>query len=241
MKQSLVLRNKYIVVAAFFVLVLSMLLGCSGSTGPQGPAGASGTSAGGTGTVSGTVTSSSGAVLSGITVAAYLSTGGTTAKALADPNQNYQRAKAHSSTDTPVATATTDSSGKYSLTLAQGVYDIVFTDPKGAYTLGSMSNYSVTGGGSYTVSAGLGASVSVNTASAAAPSVTVTNNGNTVGSSSSATNPLNLKGTSEVGYGATVTLVAQATSSLSNATLSYAWKSSYPSNPGGTNKTLVVG
>ena len=230
MKRTLFLRNKYVVVLSFFVLVLSMtMLGCSGSTGstgatgPAGPAGAS--AAATTGTVSGTVDSAAGTALSGIQVMAYLSTSpaGTagTAAAQISPSQNYQRAKNHATTATPVAQALTNSSGQYTLSLQPGTYDIVFNDPTGTYTIGAMSNYSVVAGTSYTINAGMGAAsttnVAVSTSSSAGGAPTVT---------------VSPSATAEVGYGGTVTLTAQATSPLSKATFSYAWTAKYSANPG---------
>ena len=242
MKQSLFLRNKYVVVLSFFVLVLSMtMLGCSGSTGstgatgPAGPAGAS--AAATTGTVSGTVENAAGTALSGIQVNAYVSVTGGTVKAQVSASQSYQRAKNHVASSVIVAQAVTNSSGQYTLAnLTPGTYDIDFYDPTGTYTIGAMDNLTLTAGQTLTINAGMGAASSTNASvsgepSTSYPTVTVTDasNGNTVGTSSSSTTLY--KGTNEVGYGNTVGLTAQATSP-SNATLSYKWSASYSVNPG---------
>jgi predicted CXXCH cytochrome family protein len=235
MKQSLFLRNKYVVILSVFVLVLSMsMLGCSGSNGSNGAAGAAGANAPvTTAAVSGTVQNSAGTALSGIQVNAYVSVPGGTVKAQS-LSQSYQRAKNHIASSAIVAQAVTNASGQYTLAnLTPGTYDIDFVDPTGTYTIGAMDNQTVTAGQSLSINAGMGAASSTNTtvtgeAAASYPTVTIVANANTVVDKYPA-NPT--YATTEVGYGNTVTLVAQATSPVTTSP-TYAWSAAYSVNPG---------
>ncbi len=235
MKQSLLMRNKYVVVLSVFVLVLSMsMLGCSGSNGSNGAAGAAGANAPvTTAAVSGTVQNSAGTALSGIQVNAYVSVPGGTVKAQS-LSQSYQRAKNHIASSAIVAQAVTNSSGQYTLAnLTPGTYDIDFVDPTGTYTIGAMDNQTVTAGQSLSINAGMGAASTTNTtvtgeAAASYPTVAIVANANTVVDKYPA-NPT--YATAEVGFGNTVTLVAQATSPVTTSP-TYTWTALYSLNPG---------
>ena len=181
---------------AFLLLAISVMYGCSGDTGPAG------TSAPTTGIISGAVTTSTGVPISGIQVSAF--TAGSNTSAVTDSKENYKMAMALQATATPVATATTDGSGNYTMSAPPGVYTVTFSDPNGLYTIGSMNNVILAAGATYTVNAGMGSSVAVSETSKAQPTVTVASSDN------------------EVGYGGTVNLTASATSPL-GATLTYTW------------------
>ena len=192
MKQGLFLRNKHIVVLSFFVLVLSMaLLGCSGSNGSQGAAGAAGANgaAGSSiGTVSGTVTGPSGA-LAGVVVTDNITSD----------------------------TATTDSTGKYSLSLPIGTYTLTFT-LKG-YTAATTTVTVAAAGNTSSVSA-----VTMSEATTGLPSVVISSDSN------------------EVGYGNTVNLTATVTPGTNGGTVkSYAWSVTPPSAGSAQGLATIVG
>ena len=198
MNQRLVLRSKYLSVAVFILLAVSILYGCSGDTGPAGPAAPT------TGTISGTVTTSTGAPVSGITVSAF--SGIIASKAASDASENYRLANALQASATPAATATTDNSGNYTMSsVPAGTYTITFSDPAGKFTIGSINNVVVVPGATITANAGMGSSTPVSEAPAGQPTVTVAASGD------------------EVGYGNTVDLTASATSPLPGATLTFTW------------------
>ncbi len=227
MKQCSVSGIKLFVLAVLVLSAFSLMLGCSGdagSTGPAGPAGPSGPAAPTTGTISGTVTTSTGVALEGIQVSAFSNK--TVSKVASDSAENYRQAMALQASATPVATATTDSSGNYSMNnVPPGSCTINFFDPNGHFTIGSINNVQVIAGSSIIANAGMGSATPVTESAGGQTSVAVASSDN------------------EVGYGNTISLTASATSPISGATLTYTWsgatQGSTPTTATATMPTLA--
>ena len=96
-------RSRHSAVLVLFIFVASMMFGCSGDTGPSGPM---------TGTITGTVLTSTGAPIQGVTVGVYSNS---KLSKVTDSAERYTLSRAIVAGETPVATTTTGSDGKYTL------------------------------------------------------------------------------------------------------------------------------
>ncbi len=166
--------KKLSILVSLLIIVAFALTGCGGNDGAQGPAGANGANGApgsNTGTLTGTVNGPSGTGLAGVKV----------------------------SNNITADTATTDSTGKFSLSLPLGTYTLTFT----------LNGYTTATAAANVVSAGNSSSVSVVTLSQSAsgqPSVVVTTDSN------------------EVGFGKTMNLKATVTPGSNGGTVTkYVW------------------
>ncbi len=201
-------RSRHLAVMVVCLFVASMMFGCSGDTGPSGPT---------TGTITGTVLTSTGAPIQGVTVGVYSNS---KLSKVTDSAERYTLSRAIVAGETPVATTTTGSDGKYTLAnLAPGSYTITFTNP--SYTIGSIE-VSLIAGASLTVNAGMGSSIAVAASPAGSPTVTLKASDD------------------EVGFGNTVNLTATATSPVPGVTLTYTWTGATASSGDPTTATVTM-
>ncbi|MCG6536878.1 MAG: carboxypeptidase-like regulatory domain-containing protein, partial [Syntrophales bacterium LBB04] len=200
---------KVCLIISLMVLAAFVMAGCSGSDGKSAPT---------AGTITGTVLTSTGTPIANATVSAY--SNNKLSKKVTDSAERYKLARAIVAGETPVATATTGSDGKYTLSsVPPGAYTITFSHPN--YTIGSIE-MSMIAGASPIVNAGMGSSIAVAASTAGAPTVALTASDD------------------EVGFGNTVTLKATASSPVSGVTLTYTWTGAVVSGTDPLSATVTM-
>src|SRR5450756_1129443 len=102
-------RSKYLVFGALILLIAASMFGCSGSDGANGTNGTNGPT---TGTITGTVLTSTGAPIANTTVSVYSNN---KLSKVTDSAERFTLSRAIVAGETPVATTTTGSDGKYTL------------------------------------------------------------------------------------------------------------------------------